>query len=193
MRVLTALFLLALSGIVAGVGAVFYGLWYFGKGLPEYAQLADYQPAVVTRLHAGDGRLMAEYATEKRIFVPLDAIPRRVIKAFLAAEDKNFYSHPGIDAFAMVRAAMQNISRIQDNRRPIGASTITQQVARNFLLTDELSIDRKIKEALLSFRIEQVLSKDRILELYLNEINLGFRAYGVAAAALNYFDKSLDD
>ena len=193
MRFLTALFLLALAGIVAGVGAVFYGLWYFGRGLPEYAQLADYQPAVVTRLHAGDGRLMAEYATEKRIFVPLEAIPRRVVKAFLAAEDKNFYSHPGIDIFAMVRAAVQNIGRIQDNRRPIGASTITQQVARNFLLTDELSLERKIKEALLAFRIEQVLSKDRILELYLNEINLGFRAYGVAAAALNYFDKSMDD
>ncbi|MBM3535341.1 MAG: penicillin-binding protein 1A [Alphaproteobacteria bacterium] len=195
MRLVAALAALMLLGAIAAIGGGFYVLWRFGKGLPEYAQLADYEPAVVTRVHAGDGRLMAEYATEKRVFVPLDAIPRRVIKAFLAAEDKNFYSHPGIDIFAMARAAVQNVSRLANNpnRRPIGASTITQQVARNFLLTDELSLDRKIKEAILSFRIEQVLSKDRILELYLNEINLGFRAYGVAAAALNYFDKSLDD
>jgi penicillin-binding protein 1A len=195
MRFVAALAALMLFGVIAAVGGGFYILWHFGKGLPEYAQLADYEPSVVTRIHAGDGRLMAEYATEKRVFVPLDAIPRRVVKAFLAAEDKNFYSHPGIDIFALARAVVQNVKLLANNpgRRPIGASTITQQVARNFLLTDELSIDRKVKEAILSFRIEQVLSKDRILELYLNEINLGFRAYGVAAAALNYFDKSLDD
>jgi penicillin-binding protein 1A len=195
MRFVAALAALMLFGVIAAIGGGFYILWHFGKGLPEYAQLADYEPAVVTRVHAGDGRLMAEYATEKRVFVPLDAIPRRVVKAFLAAEDKNFYSHPGIDVFALARAVVQNVSRLANNpnRRPIGASTITQQVARNFLLTDELSLDRKVKEAILSFRIEQVLSKDRILELYLNEINLGFRAYGVGAAALNYFDKSLDD
>ncbi len=195
MRFLAALAALMLFGVVVAVGGGFYVLWHFGRGLPEYTQLADYQPAVVTRIHAGDGRLMAEYATEKRVFVPLDAIPKRVVKAFLAAEDKNFYSHPGIDVFALARAVVQNISMLANNpnRRPIGASTITQQVARNFLLTDELSLDRKVKEAILSFRIEQVLTKDRILELYLNEINLGFRAYGVGAAALNYFDKSLDD
>ena len=195
MRFLAALAALMLFGAVVAVGGGFYVLWHFGRGLPEYTQLADYQPAVVTRIHAGDGRLMAEYATEKRVFVPLDAIPKRVVKAFLAAEDKNFYSHPGIDVFALARAVVQNISMLANNqnRRPIGASTITQQMARNFLLTDELSLDRKIKEAILSFRIEQVLTKDRILELYLNEINLGFRAYGVGAAALNYFDKSLDD
>lgn len=195
MRLLAALAALMLFGVVVAVGGGFYVLWHFGRGLPEYTQLADYQPAVVTRIHAGDGRLMAEYATEKRVFVPLDAIPKRVVKAFMAAEDKNFYSHPGIDVFALARAVVQNISMLASNpnRRPIGASTITQQVARNFLLTDELSLDRKVKEAILSFRIEQVLTKDRILELYLNEINLGFRAYGVGAAALNYFDKSLDD
>jgi penicillin-binding protein 1A len=193
MRVLTALVALFILGAVVAVGGGFYVLWHFGRGLPEYSQLADYQPAVVSRVHAADGRLMAELATEKRVFVPLDAIPKGVIKAFLAAEDKNFYSHPGVDVLALARASVQNITRVFNNRRPIGASTITQQVARNFLLTDELSIDRKIKEWILSFRIEQVLSKDRILELYLNEINLGFRAYGVGAAALNYFDKSLDD
>lgn len=195
MRVVAALFALLVFGAIAGTGGALYILWHFGRGLPEYAQLADYQPAVVTRIHAGDGRLMAEYASEKRVFVPLEAIPKRVVKAFLAAEDKNFYSHPGIDVFALARAAFQNVARLASNpnRRPIGASTITQQVARNFLLTDELSLDRKIKEAILAFRIERALSKDRILELYLNEINLGFRAYGVGAAALNYFDKSLDD
>ena len=195
MRFVAALATLLLFGVIVAVGGGLYVLWHFGRGLPEYAQLADYEPAVVTRVHAGDGRLMAEYATEKRVFVPLDAIPRRVVKAFLAAEDKNFYSHPGIDVFALARAVVQNVSRLvsNPNRRPIGASTITQQVARNFLLTDELSLDRKIKEAILAFRIEQALNKDRILELYLNEINLGFRAYGVGAAALNYFDKSLDD
>ncbi len=193
MRFVAALAALMLFGVIAATGGVLYGLWHFGQGLPEYAQLADYEPAVVTRVHAGDGRLMAEFATEKRVFVPLDAIPRRVVKAFLAAEDKNFYSHPGVDFFAMARAAFQNIKQLGSNRRPIGASTITQQVARNFLLTDELSLDRKVKEAILAFRIESALTKDRILELYLNEINLGFRAYGVGAAALNYFDKSLDD
>ncbi len=195
MRLLAALAALALFGIVVAAGGTFYVLWHFGRGLPEYSQLADYQPAVVTRIHAGDGRLMAEYATEKRVFVPLEAIPKRVVKAFMAAEDKNFYSHPGVDVFATARAVVQNITMLANNqnRRPIGASTITQQVARNFLLTDELSLDRKAKEAILAFRIEQVLTKDRILELYLNEINLGFRAYGVGAAALNYFDKSLDD
>ena len=193
MRVVAALAALMLLGAIAAVGGGLYILWQFGQGLPEYAQLADYEPAVVTRVHAGDGRLVAELATEKRVFVPLDAIPKRVVKAFLAAEDKNFYSHPGIDFFAMARAAYQNVKQLGSNRRPIGASTITQQVARNFLLSDELSLDRKIKEAILAFRIESALSKDRVLELYLNEINLGFRAYGVGAAALNYFDKSLDD
>ena len=193
MRVVAALAALMLFGVIAAVGGGLYILWHFGQGLPEYAQLADYEPAVVTRVHAGDGRLVAELATEKRVFVPLDAIPKRVVKAFLAAEDKNFYSHPGIDFFALARAAFQNVKQLGSNRRPIGASTITQQVARNFLLSDELSLDRKVKEPILAFRIESALSKDRILELYLNEINLGFRAYGVGAAALNYFDKSLDD
>ncbi len=167
--------------------------WHFSRDLPDYQQLADYQPPIVTRVHAGDGRLLAEYATERRIFVPVSAIPPRVIHAFLAAEDKNFYSHPGIDICSMARAALTNVAHFGSNRRPIGASTITQQVAKNFLLTNEVSLERKVKEALLALRIEQVLSKDRILELYLNEIYLGGGAYGVAAASLNYFDKSLDE
>ena len=186
---LAGLALLVLVGI-GGVLAVFY---HYGRGLPDYQQLATYEPPVVTRVHAGDGSLIAEYATEKRVFVPIDAIPTLVKEAFLAAEDKNFYSHPGIDVFGIIRASIQNLSQLGQNRRPVGASTITQQVAKNFLLTNEVSIERKIKEALISLRIERALSKDRILELYLNEIYLGFGSYGVGAAALNYFNKSLDE
>ncbi|MBM3573706.1 MAG: penicillin-binding protein, partial [Alphaproteobacteria bacterium] len=176
-----------------GVGGAFAVLWHFGKGLPDYAQLADYEPPTVTRVHAGDGRLLAEYAIEKRVFMPISAMPKRVINAFLAAEDKNFYSHYGIDPASIVRAAMTNVGKLSQNRRPVGASTITQQVAKNFLLTSEVSLHRKIKEAILAFRIERAFSKDRILELYLNEIYLGFGSYGVAAASLNYFDRALDD
>lgn len=177
-----------------GAGVAAYGLWHYGKNLPEYAQLADHQPATTTRVHAGDGRMIAEYAVEKRVFVPVSAIPNRVIHAFISAEDQNFYTHPGVDFIALARAVVTNVMmKLQGGGRPIGASTITQQVAKNFLLTNEVSIERKIKEAILSFRIERALSKDRILELYLNEIYLGYGAYGVAAAALNYFDKSLDD
>ena len=193
MRILAAIFLMFVVLAIAGAGAVLYGFYHFGKGLPEYQQLADYNPPVVTRIHAGDGRLMAEFAREKRVFVPIEAMPKQIIKAFLSAEDKTFYTHPGIDIPGIVRAMLTNISRMGSNRRPIGASTITQQVAKNFLLTNEVSIARKAKEVILALRIERAFSKDRILELYLNEIYLGFGSYGVAAAALNYFDKSLDD
>ena len=184
--------MLLIAGL-AGSGAVLYAFYHYGRGLPEYAQLADYEPPTVTRVHAGDGRLLAEFAVEKRVFVPIVAIPKRVTNAILAAEDKNFYIHPGVDVPAIARAAVTNVGHYFSGRRPVGASTITQQVAKNFLLTNELSYERKIKEAILALRIEQVLSKDRILELYLNEIYLGFRSYGVAAAALNYFNKSLDE
>jgi penicillin-binding protein 1A len=177
--------------LLAGAGAL-YLLHRYSAGLPDYRQLADYQPPTVTRVHAGDGRLLAEFAHEKRVFVPVDAIPKRVIQAFLAAEDKNFYSHPGIDPLSVVRAVITNLDRLMDDRRPVGASTITQQVAKNFLLSNEVTIERKFKEALLAFRIEQAFTKDQILELYLNQIYLGVGSYGVAAAALNYFDKSLD-
>jgi penicillin-binding protein 1A len=179
--------------VLVGIGGVLAVFYHYGRGLPDYQQLATYEPPVLTRVHAGDGSLIAEYATEKRVFVPIDAIPALVKEAFLAAEDKNFYSHPGIDVFGIARASIQNLSQVGQNRRPVGASTITQQVAKNFLLTNEVSIERKIKEALISLRIERVLSKDRILELYLNEIYLGFGSYGVGAAALNYFNKSLDE
>ena len=168
----------------------------YGAGLPDYQQLASYEPPIVTRLYANDGRLFAEYAYEKRVFVPIEVIPQRIIKTFLAAEDKNFYSHFGVDIGGIIRAAIMNIQRARDNRRPVGASTITQQVAKNFLLNEisrEVSLTRKIKEAILSFRIELTYSKDHILELYLNEIYLGSGSYGVAAAALNYFNKSLNE
>ncbi|HEV2188913.1 MAG TPA: penicillin-binding protein 1A [Stellaceae bacterium] len=188
-------FLFVCAVLLAIIGGGFAGLtiWYFGRDLPDYQQLARYQPPITTRLLAGDGRLLAEYATEKRVFVPIGAIPKQVIAAFLAAEDKNFYSHHGFDPIAILRAAVIDISHWHSSRRPVGASTITQQVAKNMLLTSELSIERKIKEVLLATRIDDALSKDRILELYLNEIYLGSSAYGVAAAALTYFGKPLDD
>ncbi|GAB4195806.1 MAG: penicillin-binding protein 1A [Thalassobaculales bacterium] len=193
LRILAYLSALGVVLLLAGAGAVGYGVWHFSRGLPDHQQLVDYRPGTVTRVHAGDGRLLAEFATEKRVFVPIEAIPALVKGAFLAAEDKNFYEHPGIDVVSILRAAITNLSNLGSNRRPIGASTITQQVAKNFLLTNEVSIERKAKEALLALRIEQALSKDRILELYLNEIYLGQGAYGVAAAALAYFNKSLDE
>jgi penicillin-binding protein 1A len=187
-----------LGGLMAGlilvgacVGAL--AIWYFGRDLPDYQQLTDYQPPIVSRVYAGDGRLLAEYATEKRVFVPVKEMPPLLIHAFLAAEDKNFYTHSGIDPLAMLRAGVTDVMRIATRRRPVGASTITQQVAKNFLVGSELSYQRKIKEALVALRMEKVLGKDRILELYLNEIYLGGGTYGVAAAALNYFNKSLDE
>ena len=189
LTLLGILFIFAL----AGAGGVLFIFHNYGRDLPEYQQLADYEPPVMTRVYAGDGRLLAEYAVEKRVFVPIKAMPRRVVQAFLAAEDKNFYIHPGVDVLSVLRAAFINVKNIGTSKRPVGASTITQQVAKNFLLTNELSWRRKIQEAILAFRIERALSKDRILELYMNQIYLGFGSYGVAAAALNYFDKSMDD
>ena len=177
----------------AGAGGAAYLLYQYGRALPDYKQLADYEPAMMTRVHAGDGHLIAEYAKERRVFVPVAAMPRRVVNAFIAAEDQNFHTHPGVDVVALARAVVMNVINYTRGRRLIGASTITQQVAKNFLLTNEVSIERKIKEAILAFRIERALPKQRILELYLNEIYLGYGSYGVAAAALNYFNKSLDE
>ncbi|MBM3542054.1 MAG: penicillin-binding protein 1A, partial [Alphaproteobacteria bacterium] len=176
-------------GLVVGL----YLFWHYGRDLPDHKQLADYQPAIVTRVHTGDGRLVAEFATERRVFVPVSEVPQRVVDAFLASEDSEFYSHPGVNVFSIARAAFQNLTNVAADRRPKGASTITQQVAKNFLLTNEVSLSRKVKEAILAMRIEKALSKDRILELYLNEIYLGYGSYGVAAAAVNYFGKALDE
>jgi penicillin-binding protein 1A len=165
MKIIKFLVVVGVVFAVFGAGLAGLAYWHFSRDLPDYQQLADYEPPIVTRVHAGDGRLLAEYASERRVFVPFTAIPPRVVDAFLAAEDKNFYSHPGIDLPSIVRAALTNFERVGSNRRPVGASTITQQVAKNFLLTSEVSFDRKIKEALLALRIEQALPKDRILEL----------------------------
>jgi len=186
---LSALGILAAGGIVA----IYLVLHHYSEGLPDYRALADYKPKVVTRVHAGDGELLAEFSTEKRIFVPIASIPKQVKEAFIAAEDKNFYQHKGVDPEGIMRAAITDLKNLHSEKRPVGASTITQQVARNFLLTNEVSIARKMKEMILAYRIEQVLNKDQILELYLNEIYLGFNSYGVAAAALDYFDKPLDE
>src|SRR6185295_10052907 len=170
--------------------------WYISgltADLPNYDVLAKYEPPVMTRVHAADGQLVAEYARERRLYLPIQAIPDRVKAAFLSAEDKNFYEHSGLDYYGMIRAIVQNVRAYGSGDRLVGASTITQQVAKNFLLTNDQTIDRKIKEAMLSLRIEQAYSKDKILELYLNEIFLGLGSYGVAAAALTYFDKSVHE
>ena len=177
--------------IFAGVALYLYKL---SQDLPDYGKLANYEPPITTRVFANDGSLIAEYARERRLFVPIESIPRRVIDAFLSAEDKDFYSHAGVDLNGVMRAAYSNLQNYlaKGGKRPEGASTITQQVAKNFLLTSELSLERKIKEWMLAFRLEDAYTKDKIIELYLNEIFLGSGSYGVAAAAYNYFDKSLD-
>jgi penicillin-binding protein 1A len=188
-------FLFAAGTVVflVGVAAVAGLIWHYSKDLPDYSQLQDYEPPVMTRVHAADGALLAEYSKERRLYLPIQAVPKIVINAFLAAEDKNFYEHGGIDFSGMARAAVLFAQNYGSNKRPQGASTITQQVAKNFLLTNEVSFTRKIKEALLAMRIERTYSKDKILELYLNEIYLGLGAYGVAAASLVYFDKSINE
>ena len=171
----------------------FSTLWYFSIGLPDYKKLSKYQPPISSRVYSEDGKLIAEYAIEKRLFVPYDSIPEVIVNSFLSAEDKNFFDHPGIDAKGILRALFKNIRNLSQNKRLEGASTITQQVAKNFLLTNEVSLRRKIKEAILAFRIERAYSKERILELYLNQIYLGQGTYGIAAASLEYFDKSIKE
>jgi len=171
----------------------FSTLWYFSSDLPDYKILANYKPPVSSRVHSGEGQLIAEYALQKRLFIPYDSIPKKVIYSFLSAEDKNFFSHPGIDAKSITRAIIKNLKNIFSEKRLEGASTITQQVAKNFLLTNKVTIKRKIKEAILAFRIERAYSKERIMELYLNQIYLGEGTYGIAAASLEYFDKAVNN
>jgi penicillin-binding protein 1A len=180
---------LFLAGIAAAAGLI----WHFSKDLPDYSQLQAYEPPVMTRIHASDGSLLGEYARERRLYLPIQAIPKLVTNAFMAAEDKNFYEHGGVDFSGMARAGLLYIQNFGSNRRPQGASTITQQVAKNFFFSSEVSFDRKIKEALLAMRIERAYSKDKILELYLNHIYLGLGAYGIAAASLVYFDKPVNE
>ena len=179
--------------LVATIFFAFSTLWYFSIGLPDYKKLSNYQPPISSRVYSQDSKLIAEYALEKRLFIPYESIPEKVINSFLSAEDKNFFSHPGIDAKGILRAIVKNLKNITQDKRLEGASTITQQVAKNFLLTNEVSIKRKVKEAILAFRIERAYTKERILELYLNQIYLGQGTYGIAAASLEYFDKSIKD
>ena len=168
-------------------------LWVYSNKIPDYKFLKNYKPPVSSKVYSGNGTLVADFSREKRVFVPYETIPQNVIESFLSAEDKNFFSHPGVDAKGVARAVINNISNIKNQKRLEGASTITQQVAKNFLLSNEVSFNRKIKEAILAFRIERALTKQRILELYLNQIYLGGGAYGVGAASLEYFDKSIKD
>jgi penicillin-binding protein 1A len=193
MRLLSTLFSLAIFVAGLGVVAIVLVFSHYSKDLPDYSYLKDYQPPILTRIYADDGRMMATIAAEQRIFVPIKAIPKRVIDAFLSAEDEDFYRHSGVDYSGIVRAMFVNFANIGRDRHPMGASTITQQVAKNMLLGNEVSISRKVREMILATRLEKTLSKDRILEIYLNEIFLGNHSYGVAAAALNYFNKSLDE
>ncbi|MGE3332792.1 MAG: penicillin-binding protein 1A [Rhodospirillaceae bacterium] len=187
-------FVLMMGVFAAGAGAIFI-FYHFGKGLPDYRQLATYNPPVMTRVYAGDGRLITEYAVEGRVFVPLEAIPRRVINAVVASEDQRFWSHPGVDPIGLTRAVIAALGQkiIGSDRRMAGASSITQQVAQMFLIGREYSIDRKVREAVLAFRIEQAYTKEHIMELYLNQAYFGYASYGIASAAMNYFNKSLDE
>ncbi len=184
-----------LTAVITTIGIIFLfsTFWYFSSDLPDYKILSTYKPPVSSRVHSGDGQLMAEYALQKRLFIPYESIPKKVIHSFLSAEDKNFFSHPGVDAKSITRAIIKNLKNIFSEKRLEGASTITQQVAKNFLLTNEVSIKRKIKEAILAFRIERAYSKERIMELYLNQIYLGEGTYGIAAASLEYFDKAVNE
>ncbi|MBL0403666.1 penicillin-binding protein 1A [Microvirga aerilata] len=198
-------FVLRFFGFLFSVGAIFfligavglaYGFWFYSKDLPDHAQLANYEPPVMTRIHASDGSMIAEYARERRLYVPIQTVPKLIIGAFLSAEDKNFYKHPGIDPEGLVRAVVVNLR--SGGSREQGASTITQQVAKNFLVGNEKSYERKIREALIALRMESTFSKEKILELYLNEIFLGTltpgrNLHGIAAAALDYFGKSIHE
>lgn len=177
----------------AGAGVLAYGFYHYGQDLPNIEVLRNYEPPIVTRVYASNGQLIGQYAEEQRIFVPVDRIPDQVIHAFVAAEDQRFFEHSGVDYIGLVRAMWTNITNIGTDRRLVGGSTITQQVTKNFLLTNERTYERKIREMILAFRIEEAFTKYQILELYMNEIYLGRRAYGVAAAAQTYFGKALNE
>ncbi len=192
-KLLKRLLIFGLLSTILFFVAIISILWTYSNKLPDYKYLKSYKPSVSSKLYSGNGVLVSDFSTEIRIFVPYSAISQTVINAFLSAEDKNFFNHPGVDAKGVVRAIKNNIFNIINSKRLEGASTITQQVAKNFLLTNEVSIDRKIKEAILAFRIERVLSKKRILELYLNQIYLGEGSYGIASASLRYFNKPISE
>src|SRR5471032_3008644 len=183
----------ALALAVFGVGMGVFWLFTISRDLPDTAALQNYKPPITTRVYAGNGMVLGEYARERRIFVPAAFVPKLVKEAFTSAEDRNFYNHPGIDPSGILRAAIKDVGLVLEGRRPQGASTITQQVARNFLLNSDVKFSRKIREAILAVRIDATYPKEKVLELYLNEIYLGENSYGVGAASLNYFGKSLDE
>ena len=190
---LKKIFILSVFIPILGLLGILSVLWYYSNDLPDYKFLKNYKPPISSKLYSSNGQLLSEFSSEKRIFVPYNSIPKLVVNSFLSAEDKNFFSHPGVDAKGVLRAIINNISNLLSSRRLEGASTITQQVAKNFLLTNEVSINRKLKEAILAFRIERALNKERIIELYLNQIYLGEGSYGIASASLQYFDKSISE
>ena len=190
---LKKIFILTIFLCVISITGIISILWYYSNDLPDYKFLKNYKPPISSKLYSNDGQLLSEFSSEKRIFVPFNSIPSLVVNSFLSAEDKNFFKHPGVDAKGVLRAIVNNISNIMSSKRLEGASTITQQVAKNFLLSNEVSIDRKLKEAILAFRIERALTKERILELYLNQIYLGEGSYGIASASLQYFDKPISE
>ncbi len=192
-RFIKKILLIISSGFLFSAIAILAILWAFSNNLPDYKFLKKYKPPVSSKVYSGDGKLVSDFSSEKRIFIPYEAIPRKIINSFLSAEDKNFFTHPGVDAKGVLRAIINNIFNVIYSKRLEGASTITQQVAKNFLLTNEVSLNRKLKEAILAFRIERALSKERILELYLNQIYLGEGTYGIASASLKYFDKSINE
>ena len=192
-KYLKNILLITLSFVLLLSILIFSVLWTYSNNIPDYKFLKNYKPPVSSKVYSGNGELVADFSKEKRIFVPFNSIPINVINSFLSAADKYFFSHPGVDAKGVLMAVINNVSNIISSKRLEGASTMTQQVAKNFLLTNEVSLNRKIKEAILAFRIERALSKQRILELYLNQIYLGSGAYGVAAASLEYFDKSIQE
>ena len=192
-RQIKKIFILSVFLSIIGLVGIITILWYYSNDLPDYKFLKNYKPPISSKLYSNDGQLLSEFSSEKRIFVPFNTIPDLVVNSFLSAEDKNFFKHPGVDAKGVLRAIINNVSNILSSRRLEGASTITQQVAKNFLLSNEVSIDRKLKEAILAFRIERALSKERILELYLNQIYLGEGSYGIASASLQYFDKPISE
>ncbi len=192
-RILYFLLTLIVISFLSISGAIFAVLWKYSPELPGYNKILNYQPNLASRLYSSDGMLLKSFHREERLFIPIDRIPKKIINAFISAEDKNFFNHIGIDFYAILRASISNVINSLNNKKLIGASTITQQVVKNLLLSNEVSYERKIKEILLALRIENILTKEEILELYLNDIYLGYRSYGIASASLNYFNKSLSD
>ncbi len=192
-RFIKKIFIFVFSGLLLSSICILAILWAFSNNLPDYKFLKNYKPPVSSKVYSGEGELVSDFSSEKRIFIPYEAIPEKIINSFLSAEDKNFFTHPGVDAKGVLRAIINNVFNVIYSKRLEGASTITQQVAKNFLLSNEISLNRKLKEAILAFRIERALTKERILELYLNQIYLGEGTYGIASASLKYFDKPINE